>query len=286
MKSRVGTDAATVHPGALLVGCIFLFGAIGFFDWLTGAQLRVFPLYFVPILLVASRLSRGYALASAAIATVIWVTANSLVEDATAIAFPIQAANAVTMFAAFAIVAVLFAEVRERLRAEERSSRTDPLTQLPNRRGFLERADVLIAAGRRSARSMTLAYIDLDHFKAVNDEQGHAAGDAALRLIANLLVQATRVGDIIGRLGGDEFGALFPDTTVHDAQVMLERVRGQIADQMRERGWPITASIGAITFSASSYELSQAIGAADATMYAVKQGGRNRVQVDEPKRPS
>jgi diguanylate cyclase (GGDEF)-like protein len=267
------------------LACIGLLATIGVVDWVTGTQLRVFPLYFAPIVLVASRLSRRYALSTAVASTVIWVGSNSLAEDSAETPLGIQVINSFAMLIAFAIVAVTFAELRLRLRNERESSRTDALTELPNRRGFNERAAVLLAAASRTDRPMTLAYIDLDHFKSVNDEHGHATGDAALRAAANVLRTGTRHGDVIGRLGGDEFAALFPDMTPANAREVLERLRRAIATAMTERGWPITASIGAVTFTAAALDLAGAIAAADETMYQMKQAGKNRVDVRDVAEP-
>ena len=270
-----------MRASVLTAACVALFAIIGFLDWLSGTQLRVFPLYFIPIVLVASRMSRRYALATAIVAAAVWVTANSAGGYDDEVPLSIQVANAITMLIAFALVSVLFAELQLRLVRERESSRTDVLTELPNRRGFTERVGLLLAAGRRSERTMTLAYIDLDHFKTVNDEYGHATGDAALRAAANVLRTGTRLGDVVGRLGGDEFAVLLPDTTMTQAREVLERLRRAIAEVMTERGWPITASIGAITFNAAALDLTAALTGADRAMYEVKQRGRNRVHLGD-----
>ena len=270
-----------MRPPLLIAASLALFALIGFLDWLSGTQLRVFPLYFIPIVLVASRMARRYALASAIVASIVWGIANSMAGYDEGVPVPIQVANAGTMLISFALVSVLFAELRLRLLRERESSRTDALTELPNRRGFTERVGLLLAASRRSGRTMTLAYIDLDHFKAVNDEHGHATGDAALRAAANVLRMATRLGDVVGRLGGDELAALLPDTTSTRARTVLERLRSSIAETMTEQGLPITASIGAITFNAADLDLTAALSGADRAMYEAKQRGRNRVHVEE-----
>ena len=267
--------------GALLIiACTIGLGAITVVDWWTGTELRIFPLYFVPITAVALRASRRHSVAMSVVATGCWHVANVLALETRQLATYVQVLNVLTMFVAFALVGLLVSELRARLRREEETSRTDVLTGLPNRRGFMERAHVLLAANRRSARPMALAYFDLDHFKRVNDEHGHAAGDSALVATAEVLRQRTRDGDVLARFGGDEFGALFCDADMDEVHGVLERIRASVEHTMRERSWPITSSIGAVVFTSDEIDIEEVMAAADRTMYAVKQGGKNRVQVE------
>ena len=215
------------------------------------------------------------------VATACWHVANVLALETRQLAGHVQILNVITMFVAFTLVGLLAFELRTRLRREEESSRTDSLTGLPNRRGFTERADVLVAANLRSARPMALAYLDLDHFKLLNDEHGHAAGDAALAMVADIMRRYTRSGDVLGRFGGDEFGALFCDAKMEDIRAALERIRAAIELAMDARSWPITSTIGAVVFKPDAIDIEEAMAAADRAMYAMKQGGKNRVQVED-----
>lgn len=256
-----------------------MIAAVGYVDYVTGIDVRVFPLYFVPIAIAAWRVSRVAAVILAVVATVGWDLANALVE-ARPLASWIWAINTVTQLVAFLLTAILISELRRRLDAEAALSRTDPLTALANGRGFFERAGVLLAFARRSRMPIAFAYIDLDNFKRVNDVHGHQAGDAALRLAADVLRASTRESDVLGRLGGDEFATLLPDTDVEGARRVLEHVRARVAEAMRARGWPVTTSIGAVVFPTAPGSVAEAVKVADALMYRVKAGGKDRVEVE------
>ena len=157
--------------------------AIGWVDFVTGSELRVFPLYFAPIALVAWQGGRRAVVAAAILSSVVWAEANALagMEYSRPI---IWVANALVQATAFAVVGVLIATLRHGLERERELSRIDPLTSLLNRRAFREEADPILALCRRKERPATLAYLDLDNFKTVNNTRGHQAGDALLRAVA------------------------------------------------------------------------------------------------------
>ncbi len=156
---------------------------------------------------------------------------------------------------------------------------TDALTGVANRRRLQQRLDDELQ--RRAGHPLTLAVLDIDHFKRVNDAYGHAVGDAALRHVASELQLGLRGGDLLARLGGEEFVLLQFDTPLAAAQVALERLRERLlqrplAGSGERPSLPITLSIGVAT--ANEGESSEALLArADAAMYAAKQAGRNRV---------
>jgi diguanylate cyclase (GGDEF)-like protein len=141
-------------------------------------------------------------------------------------------------------------------------------------------SDADIALARRSGTPFTLAYLDLDNFKAVNDQHGHHAGDRALTKTAAILREHSRASDLVARLGGDEFALFLSDTGRDSAERSLERLRGMVESAMAEQGWPITASVGAITYLNAPATLDAAVHAADAMMYRAKQRGKNRVHVE------
>jgi diguanylate cyclase (GGDEF)-like protein len=191
----------------------------------------------------------------------------------------VLAFNTLTQAVAFTTVGLLLAELRRRLDVERALSRVDPLTLLPNRRAFLEQADLLMAVAQRYEHRMTLAFIDLDGFKAVNDEQGHAAGDAVLREVADVLRGEVRASDLLARLGGDEFAVLLCQAGPDVAREVLERLRERLVQRLSARGWPVTASIGALSFASPPPRLDAALAQADALMYEAKATGKNRVHV-------
>jgi two-component system, cell cycle response regulator len=124
--------------------------------------------------------------------------------------------------------------------------------------------------------------IDLDRFKAINDERGHAAGDDVLRALAATVKEVVRLSDVSGRLGGEEFAVLLPETTARDAVVMAERLRAAIVGvRVPTGGVPIrfTASFGVAEFNEHDGSLDALIARADAALYQAKRDGRNRVHL-------
>jgi diguanylate cyclase (GGDEF)-like protein len=221
----------------------------------------------------------------------VWLASNSLAG--------LQYSLTVTWFintgmqaASFATVGLLIAVVRKSLARERELSRSDPLTSMLNRKGFYEEAARLIALCRRAGRPLTTAYIDLDNFKAVNDELGHERGDEVLKTAAGLLKAAIRPSDVAARIGGDEFIVLFPELAGSEATAALERIRAALAGSLSSGRTPVSASIGGVTFAAAPDDIEDMIRAGDTQMYSAKAAGRNRVALHvfgdagTPARPS
>lgn len=162
-------------------------------------------------------------------------------------------------------------------------SELDPLTGLPNRRGFVARALPAMAAARRNGNSCSVMMIDLDRFKAINDNFGHPAGDAVLRGVAVAIGQAVRGSDVAGRLGGEEFALLMPDGLA-DAALVADRLRAVVASDVAHpagAGNPVTFSAGvaALDPAGDAAALEAALAAADRALYAAKSGGRDRIVI-------
>jgi diguanylate cyclase len=152
---------------------------------------------------------------------------------------------------------------------------TDPLTALPNRRAF-ERG---IAGLRTGERSAALLLIDLDHFKAINDTFGHAAGDHVLQRVSMVLRANMRNHDLLSRVGGEELAVLLPDTDAHEAQIIAERLRAAVETldiEWEGRRIAIAASLG-VAVAPGTISSSELFAQADAALYAAKRDGRNRV---------
>jgi diguanylate cyclase (GGDEF)-like protein len=166
-----------------------------------------------------------------------------------------------------------------RLQAELRQqSRTDPLTGCLNRRAALERLEAEAARARREGQPLTVAVLDVDHFKHVNDGHGHAAGDAVLRELVRRLGGALRASDSFGRLGGEEFLVLWPHAA--DPQAIAERIRDAVAGHpfVVGRALRVTASVG-VTTTAGDEPVDVVLARADEALYEAKLAGRDRVAV-------
>ena len=164
--------------------------------------------------------------------------------------------------------------------AEQRAIR-DPLTGLCNRREFERALAEYHGDGSRPAPPATLIYVDLDHFKRLNDTLGHAAGDAALKHVAYLLEAAVRDGDLVARIGGEEFAVWLPRTEAASGLEVAERIRESIAGSTwmwRSSPYIVTTSCGVAAYPKPIADLMNLRAAADAALYRAKQAGRNRVE--------
>ncbi len=175
-------------------------------------------------------------------------------------------------------------DVIELSRALEKSSRTDELTQIPNRRGILDSLASELANSARHSLPLAVLMADIDHFKSINDSHGHAAGDEALRIVSRTLAAALREGDSVGRLGGEEFLVLLPMLEGDGAQAAAERLRRQV-EQARAvfegREIPLSVSIG-VGCRRQGDSVDSLLARADAALYAAKGAGRNRVAMELP----
>lgn len=166
----------------------------------------------------------------------------------------------------------------------------DGLTHIHNRSSFDERLLEEMKRHQRYRHPLSLLLLDLDHFKAINDEMGHQAGDTVLRGIGRLLPQLLRSTDFAARYGGEEFVVILPQTTEDEAWLLADRLRGEIARQTfthRKRAFSVTASIGVASLKPGSLaKVRDLVQEADAALYHAKSGGRNMVcmasQCDEP----
>lgn len=168
---------------------------------------------------------------------------------------------------------------RERKRLDQ-EVRLDALTGLANRRSFDRRLAHEIERAKRSGR-FAIVMIDIDHFKAINDRFGHAAGDRVLRWFGERLRAAARQGDFVGRYGGEEFVAILPDAGAEGAMAWAERLRAVMRTLPAPVEWAVTASIGVAAWSHGETG-GAVVSRADRGLYAAKSSGRDRVVVVEP----
>lgn len=153
---------------------------------------------------------------------------------------------------------------------------TDPLTQTASRYQFLRELDRVVAQFSFQARPFSLAIIDVDHFKVINDTMGHLEGDEALRNLGALLRHSFRSSDIVGRIGGEEFAVLMEWTPIERARDVVERVRSQVASATLCKR-PFTVSIGLVSHTEGECAPKKLLDRADQALYAAKRAGRNQV---------
>jgi diguanylate cyclase (GGDEF)-like protein len=252
--------------------------ACGLVDYWSGEELAPTIAYLLPVAFAAWHGGRGPGLVAAGAACVVWLLADLALRPS----YRVPGARYWNLAAeglVYATVAVLVAELRQRLAREERLARVDSLTGISNRRAFLEVAERELERARRYGHPVTLAYFDIDDFKSVNDRQGHAAGDALLATVATRLQAGCRSTDLVTRLGGDEFAVLLPETTGDTAESLVARLRSQLKEDAEAKGWPVGFSVGIVSYAAAPASIDEMIGRADLLMYEVKATGKDGFRV-------
>lgn len=246
-------------------------------DVLTEHEPNFAIFYLGPIAIATWYLSTRFAVILAGASVLIWLLVD--LSQASTYVYPFTPYwNAAVRFGVFLIFTLLFARLRERLRHAEQLATTDHLTHLTNSFAFHVLVDKEIQRSRRHGYPITIAYIDLDNFKLVNDRWGHLTGDEVLHAVAETLQGGLRSFDLVARLGGDEFAIMLPNTSKEVADPILERLRMHLLETMRERRWPVTASLGAVTFVTPPATVNDMLHRADKLMYAVKNEGKNHIK--------
>jgi diguanylate cyclase (GGDEF)-like protein/putative nucleotidyltransferase with HDIG domain len=187
-----------------------------------------------------------------------------------------------TMTIAAIVIRVMRAYVELLIARLSDAARTDPLTQLPNRRGFRELLDLELERARRSGAPMSVLAGDLDHFKDVNDRAGHHVGDAVLGQVATLLREGVRQIDVPARIGGEEFAVILPGSDAQAAFAVAERLRCHVRDAFADATVPITISFGIASHPAHAETAASLVRTADEALYAAKESGRNRSVIHSP----
>lgn len=247
---------------------------IGWLDWAISVEISTSIFYVAPVAFVAWYAGGVAGVLTAVLAAAVWLLTDRLWVSPyshPAILFW----NGLVRLALFSIIAVLLARLHGQLRAERRLARCDGLTGVFNARAFSERLQEELHRLRRFGRVFSLAYIDLDNFKLVNDRRGHGEGDAVLLAVAETLRGSVRDVDTVARIGGDEFAVLFVEAEAGPSAAALENVRRALGLAMRQGGWPITFSVGMVTYAAAPELDSEAVALADELMYEVKRGSKN-----------
>ncbi len=250
---------------------------VGLGDFITGPEISTSIFYVVPVWMTAWYTGRRAGLCMASLAGVIWLT-NDMWYGPDYSHLAIYYWNGGVRLGLFLAIAALSAELGTRLRREQGAAAADGMTGLLNRRGFDERLAIEWERARRMVRPVTLAYLDLDNFKQVNDSRGHAEGDAVIRRVATVLRDHTRRVDAIARLGGDEFAVLYTETAALPAREAMEQLRRKLLAAMAQGGWPVTCSIGMVTFEQVPSDVHHMTTLADELMYDVKRVGKNAIR--------
>jgi diguanylate cyclase (GGDEF)-like protein len=244
-------------------------------DVWTGPELALSIFYLLPISLLGWQRGGRAAFAAVAVCGGAWLLADILSHHV--YAHPaIRYWNALVRIGFFIIVAFILTQLRRALEGQQHLARTDGLTGVTNSRRFVEIAAAEIVRMERYGRPLSIAFLDCDNFKQVNDRQGHAAGDSLLRNIGLRIERSLRRTDVVARLGGDEFAVLMPETAATAASKVCEKLRLALADAVDQSG--VTFSMGLVTYLEPPVDVEDMLHRADQAMYEVKQSGKDAVR--------
>jgi diguanylate cyclase (GGDEF)-like protein len=252
-------------PAALVT--LPMIALIGAADTNFTVEVRLTLLYLLPIALAAWTGGRATGVSVALIAAVTQLVVDLHVSHSLGLSLWNLAADLLVYVGA----ALLLDAVRRSLAEAHRDARTDPLTGLANLRAFRDVADVELARSRRYGHPLSLALLDLDHFKQVNDTYGHGVGDDVLRATAQHLQEAVRCTDLVARVGGDEFVVLFPETDSDAAETATRHLGSSTSLDGHDVGF----SVGLASYRDPPTSVDELLAAADRAMYARKRARRS-----------
>jgi diguanylate cyclase (GGDEF)-like protein len=246
-------------------------------DSASGTELSLAALYLGPVALVTWFIGRtsgrlwSIAVGGASIIAEIWTPVPA--TDPSIVAWNTAAVVTLSL-----VVVEVLARLHEALDVERDLARTDALSGVANTRSFNELAAAELERARRYGRTFTLASLDLDHFKQVNDTLGHAAGDRLIHDVGQAIRKRLRRVDVVARIGGDEFVILLPETDAPAAAVALGHVHETLRTLTDDYGPEVRASIGAVTFVSPPHSVEEMLQLADVAMYQAKNAGGNCVE--------
>jgi len=263
-----------------IVGGLILILLVGWIDRLTGFNYELSIFYILPIFLLTWFAGRPWGFLASIASAGAWLVAD-VPNLTTLTSKSLILWNIGIKLCIFFIITFLLNRIKEQQYQLSKLAGQDPLTGLANRRSFYEAANMEIHKARRYASIFTVAYIDVDDFKRINDAYGHNTGDKVLRLVANVMRQNTRIVDLVARMGGDEFVILFPETDPKEAKIAVQKVQRLLLEAMQAGGYPATFSIGVVTFTQPPISLDVMIEMVDHAMYTVKQTAKNNILYEE-----
>jgi diguanylate cyclase (GGDEF)-like protein len=250
--------------------------AIGLIDLVVASDVNIDVFYLLPILSITWYVSKKAGIATSIFGAVI-LDATDIISKHFSYNWAFVLWNGFAQLGFFLVTVLLLSVVKRDTNRLQELATQDPLTKIANRRSFAQFAKVEIHRLERHGPPFTVAYIDLDDFKTVNDTRGHHVGDTLLRHVGDIIQRHTRDIDTVARLGGDEFAIMLPETDSDGARQVLERIHHLLQVDMAENGWPVTFSIGVMTYICPPSSVAELVEFADTLMYSVKRSGKNNI---------
>ena len=272
-------DRLSRHPRRWTLVSFLLIFVLAFLDYITGQDLTFSLFYQIPVGLVAWSSTRRWSYFAAVLSAGCWISAD-LLADGLAKKLGYYAWDFCSELAILFVLTYILHSLRFSLERERRHSRTDPLTKAANSRAFRELADLEMDRSRRYGHKLSIAYIDVDNFKKVNDTLGHSVGDKLLCAVVQAMSSSLRKNDLVARLGGDEFAILLPETDLEGAEGSIVKLQTQLNEIARQNQWPISFSIGVLVCNTLPPSLDKMLELADGLMYRIKRTSKNAVCIE------
>jgi len=250
---------------------------IGVFRYLSGPELALSLFYLFPIAWATWHAGRWAGILMSLASTLSWLAADLLMLSSFSHAL-IPYLNETFRLIVFLIITHIIFGLKTALEKHRELAGTDPLTAVANRRAFHDLANMELNKARRYQTPISVLYLDIDDFKQINDHFGHHIGDALLRAVAEAIKKNIRAVDVVARFGGDEFGILLAGTGAESAALVARKLKQKLQALIQDKGWPVTLSVGAVTFEILPGSVDEMINAADRQMYRAKKKGKNRIQ--------
>jgi diguanylate cyclase (GGDEF)-like protein len=259
----------------IIVGFMLLC-VVAILDYLTGYELSFSLFYLIPIALFSWFISSWLGVVVSFVSAGLWLVVD-IFAGAQYSHPAIYFWNTLIRLGFFNLT-VLLISLGKALERERTFARTDYTTGTVNTRFFHILAQREIDRAIRNKTPLTTAFMDVDNFKGINDRFGHTTGDKVLGIIASSMQRHLRKTDIVARVGGDEFAILLPEVGEEAAQIVISKMQRRLLDEIWLNDWPVTFSIGVLTFVTPPNSVDEMLNMVDKLMYTVKNDGKNDIR--------
>ena len=258
---------------------LLIIGLVSLTDYLTVQGMIFAPFYLLPIYLATWFVGTWAGIVMSIVSSAVWLLGD-VTENITYGHPSVPYWNMGVRLLLFLIVTHILSALKTSLHKERRLARSDTLTGVSNNLDFTEIAASMMARANLESKPLSVAFLDVDDFKSINDSFGHSAGDKLLRLAAEAIRKNIRPTDLVSRNGGDEFVILIADSGADEAREIVQRVNRGLLSTMKENKFDTTFSIGLVTCNTMPCSLDEMLKLADNLMYQAKTSGKNSIKCD------